>query len=62
MNKRLLLAIVFCLSLGRASAQVTRNAVADDYNRIFKAVKWRSIGPFRGGRSVAGTGVVGDPM
>ena len=24
-------------------------------------MKWRSIGPFRGGRSVAGTGVVGDP-
>ena len=62
MNKRLLLAIVFCVSLlGRASAQVTQNAAADDYNRIFKAVKWRSIGPFRGGRSVAGTGVVGDP-
>jgi photosystem II stability/assembly factor-like uncharacterized protein len=34
---------------------------ADDYNSIFKPVKWRSIGPFRGGRSVAGTGVVGDP-
>ena len=34
---------------------------ADDYNTIFKPVKWRSIGPFRGGRSVAGTGVVGDP-
>lgn len=24
-------------------------------------MKWRSIGPFRGGRSVASTGVVGDP-
>ena len=34
---------------------------APDYNTIFKTVKWRSIGPFRGGRSVAGTGVVGDP-
>jgi photosystem II stability/assembly factor-like uncharacterized protein len=33
----------------------------DDYNSIFKPVKWRSIGPFRGGRSVCGTGVVGDP-
>ncbi|HEY6802054.1 MAG TPA: hypothetical protein VI306_00620 [Pyrinomonadaceae bacterium] len=31
-----------------------------DYNTIFKPVKWRSIGPFRGGRSVCGTGVVGD--
>lgn len=33
---------------------------ADDYNAIFKPVKWRSIGPFRGGRANAGTGVVGD--
>src|ERR1044072_3341531 len=34
---------------------------SDDYNAIFKPLKWRSIGPFRGGRSVCGTGVVGDP-
>src|SRR5688572_19881186 len=41
--------------------QVSPTPSADDYNSIFKTVKWRSIGPFRGGRSVAGTGVVGDP-
>ncbi|NER12961.1 glycosyl hydrolase [Leptobacterium flavescens] len=28
----------------------------------FKALKWRNIGPFRGGRSVASSGVVSDPM
>jgi photosystem II stability/assembly factor-like uncharacterized protein len=28
---------------------------------VFKPLKWRSIGPFRGGRSVTSTGVVGDP-
>lgn len=28
---------------------------------VFKPMKWRSIGPFRGGRSVAASGVVGDP-
>jgi hypothetical protein len=28
---------------------------------VFAPVKWRSIGPFRGGRSNASTGVVGDP-
>jgi len=33
----------------------------DDYNAIFKPLKWRSVGPFRGGRSNCGTGVVGDP-
>ena len=27
----------------------------------FKAMKWRLIGPFRGGRSLAVTGVSGDP-
>ena len=32
---------------------------AEEY---FKPVKYRSIGPFRGGRSVCATGVVGDPM
>ncbi len=34
---------------------------APTLDSVFKPVKWRSIGPFRGGRSVAGTGVVGDP-
>jgi photosystem II stability/assembly factor-like uncharacterized protein len=29
---------------------------------LFHGLKWRSIGPFRGGRSVASTGVVGKPF
>ncbi len=29
---------------------------------IFKSVKYRNIGPFRGGRSVAASGVVGNPF
>ncbi len=32
---------------------------AEDY---FKPLKYRNIGPFRGGRSVCATGVVGDPI
>src|SRR5207344_3604165 len=36
-------------------------APAIGLDSAFQQVKWRSIGPFRGGRSVAGTGVVGDP-
>ncbi len=32
-----------------------------DLNLTFNPVKWRNIGPFRGGRSVTATGVVGDP-
>ncbi len=29
---------------------------------LFHGLKWRNIGPFRGGRSVASSGVVGEPM
>jgi photosystem II stability/assembly factor-like uncharacterized protein len=41
------------------SAQVAPQG--GDLNAALKPVKWRSIGPFRGGRANAGTGVVGDP-
>lgn len=34
---------------------------AETLDSVFAPVKWRSIGPFRGGRSVAATGVAGDP-
>ncbi len=56
--KPLLSLFVLCVCLCPALAQ---SQTSDDYNAIFKPLKWRSIGPFRGGRSVAGTGVVGDP-
>lgn len=42
-------------------APVKANAATLDYNKHFAPLKWRSIGPFRGGRSGAVTGVVGDP-
>jgi len=60
MTKRLAPLIVVCFCLINLSAQVKQAPAADDYNTIFKALKWRSIGPFRGGRSNCGTGVVGD--
>lgn len=59
MSKHLLAVIVLCFFVSAIPAQTPGSA--DDYNAIFKPVKWRLIGPFRGGRSVAGTGVVGDP-
>ena len=62
MSKKLLLIVLSCFLAGQLFAQAPQNAAADDYNSVFKAVKWRSIGPFRGGRSNAGCGVVGDPM
>lgn len=59
MSKHLLAVLVLCFCVSPIAAQTSQSA--DDYNAIFKAVKWRSIGPFRGGRSNCGTGVVGDP-
>ncbi len=58
--------IIFLFSFGQknkksqpaAELQVTSAGTVNDY---FKPVKWRSIGPFRGGRSVTATGVYGDP-
>ncbi len=35
---------------------------AQNLDSVFKYVKYRNIGPFRGGRSVCATGVVGDPL
>jgi photosystem II stability/assembly factor-like uncharacterized protein len=58
MPKKLLCLFLLCFCVSSLSAQTSS---ADDYNTIFKALKWRSIGPFRGGRANAGTGVVGDP-
>jgi Sortilin, neurotensin receptor 3, len=31
-------------------------------SKLFQAMEWRNIGPFRGGRSVASTGVASEPM
>src|SRR5258705_9312728 len=61
MSKHLISIFVCCLLVGQLSAKVPQNGIADDYNSIFKTVKWRSIGPFCGGRSNAGCGGVGDP-
>jgi photosystem II stability/assembly factor-like uncharacterized protein len=58
MSKKLILLLLFCFSALNSSAQ---SNTADDYNKIFQPVKWRSIGPFRGGRSVSSTGVIGNP-
>jgi photosystem II stability/assembly factor-like uncharacterized protein len=58
MPKKLLCLFLLCFCVSSLSAQTSS---ADDYNTIFKTLKWRSIGPFRGGRANAGTGVVGDP-
>ncbi len=46
--------------------QTQRKKKATSYTPIdttnYQGLKWRNIGPFRGGRSVASSGVVSDPM
>ncbi len=61
MSKCLLTLVAVLCFVAPFSAQTTQSPASNDYNAIFKTIKWRSIGPFRGGRSVASVGVVGDP-
>lgn len=60
-----LLVIALAIPLNITSQKRKKNApgpsiVLDD--SLYTGLKWRNIGPFRGGRSVASTGVVGQPM
>lgn len=48
----LLLGFLFCVF----------SAIAQTANEYFQPLKYRNIGPYRGGRSVTAAGVVGDPM
>jgi hypothetical protein len=41
---------------------IVSTTFAQSIDSIFQSVKYRNIGPFRGGRSVAASGVVNDPM
>ncbi|MFY0687149.1 MAG: glycosyl hydrolase [Cyclobacteriaceae bacterium] len=51
---RFALHILFCLAVVTVFGQS-----ANDY---FQSIKYRNIGPFRGGRSVSASGVIGDPI
>ena len=51
----------FLLAIGSLGAgQKTVNAQTLD-DKALKGMKWRQIGPFRGGRALAVAGVAGDP-
>ena len=60
MNKHLLLLFSLIFTFFTVNAQIKKDSAANDLNTNFKPVKWRNIGPFRGGRSVTATGVVDD--
>lgn len=48
--------LIFCLN-----AQTKNDTLSKDLDSLIKPLKWRCIGPFRGGRSNCATGVVGNP-
>ena len=60
MIKHICCLIILISFVAGVGAQGKKDASLADLNNFFKPVKWRSIGPFRGGRSVATTGVPGN--
>lgn len=57
----LLLISPLALQSQRRKNKVTEPTIKLE-DSLFQGLKWRNIGPFRGGRSVASTGVVGQSM
>lgn len=62
MIKNVLPYLFFIFIFSSVSSQSVEKLPETDFNSYFKPAKWRCIGPFRGGRSVAACGVINDPM
>ncbi len=60
----LLLVIIWVAGSGMAQRKPATSAtpVVSYDQKLFQALEWRSIGPYRGGRSAAVTGVPGKPL
>src|SRR6476659_1375659 len=58
MNTRSICAIVCLLLLSSGNTSLRAQVVGSDQ---IQGMKWRMIGPFRGGRTVGATGVPGQP-
>ncbi len=63
------LAILICLfefsvAQKKSSAiETNRISTAETFsNQLYSGMKWRSIGPYQGGRSLTASGVIGDPL
>jgi hypothetical protein len=53
--------LVAALALGAAVVPLERAAAQGYDPQLFADLRWRLIGPFRGGRTVGATGVPGQP-
>jgi photosystem II stability/assembly factor-like uncharacterized protein len=60
MTKRMIGSLLLALLAIGADIQAQPAAAGNAPDSVFSVMKWRCIGPYRGGRSVCGTGVVGD--
>jgi photosystem II stability/assembly factor-like uncharacterized protein len=62
MKKHLIICglIINCLKVEAQSINQSNIGLKSDTTSYFNALKWRNIGPFRGGRSVTACGVPGD--
>jgi photosystem II stability/assembly factor-like uncharacterized protein len=60
MSRSAIILFIGFLMHATGNAQPKKATVSPDFNQVFGPLKWRSIGPFRGGRSVAACGVPGD--
>ncbi|MEM9328037.1 MAG: hypothetical protein AAGA85_20390, partial [Bacteroidota bacterium] len=50
------------LTIALVTALLPLLLTAQSINDTLKPLKYRNIGPFRGGRSVCASGVIGDPL
>lgn len=57
----LMLLLPLCIQGQRRKKSTKKPAIVLN-DSLYSGLKWRNIGPFRGGRSVTSTGVVGQPM
>jgi len=57
-----LILLLSCICCSFLSLNAQDNNSKKSVDTVFTNLKWRNIGPFRGGRSVASCGVVGQPM
>ncbi|MEM6804610.1 MAG: glycosyl hydrolase, partial [Bacteroidota bacterium] len=58
-GKLLLLLLLPSFLFSQEEGKAPKGGELDAY---YKTVKWRNIGPYRGGRSVSASGVIGDPL
>ncbi len=55
------ISIIHCVSAQKKETKPTKAGILSYDEKLYNGLEWRSIGPYRGGRSAAVTGVSGKP-